>query len=120
MVRLAQPDELYAVVERNLGNGRLSVKCIDGETRLCEIRSKFSGKKKEQVKLGSWILVGLRTFETKKNKCDLLETYNDRDVEDLLKTDGNWMVFGIEPTILEADDVQTTKVELSVINIDDI
>jgi len=119
MVRLAKEHELYAIVERNLGNGRLSVKCIDGETRLCEIRSKFSGKKKEQVKLGSWILVGLRMFETKKNKCDLLETYTDREMEDLIKTDGNWKVLGVETTTNEVD-LPTTTVELTLAEVDDI
>ena len=58
--------ELYAQVDRVLGNGMCHVLCAnDGLTRLCHIRGKFRGRGKGDniVKNGSWLLVGLREWE---------------------------------------------------------
>jgi len=82
--------EAYAVVQCMLGGSICEVLCIDGVTRLCVIRGKFSGKGKRDNRLsrGSWILVGLRDWEITskvKPKCDLLEVYNDNDKEKLIK-----------------------------------
>ena len=89
--RFASVDgEVYAVVQRMLGGTICEVLCIDGVTRLCIIRGKFSGKGKRDNRLcrGSWVLVGLRDWEITskdKPKCDLLEVYNDSDKEKLIK-----------------------------------
>ena len=85
--------ELYAVVNKLMGGNICEVFCIDGSTRLCVIRNKFSGKGKRDnfLSKGKWVLVGLREWETintttAKNKCDLLEVYNDNDKEKLIKS----------------------------------
>ena len=82
--------EVYAIVQRMLGSNICEVLCIDGSTKLCVIRGKFSGKGKRDNKLakGVWILVGMRSWQVttkEKEKCDLLEVYTDTDKEKLIK-----------------------------------
>jgi translation initiation factor 1A len=92
--------EIYAKVSKYMGNSMCHVICTDGITRLCHIRGKFRGrgKRDNMVSVGSWLLVGLRDWETEKKdkmeQCDLLEVYNDVDKESLknIKT-VNWSIF---------------------------
>ena len=82
--------EKYAVVQRMMGNNICEVLCIDGKIRNCVIRGKFSGRGKRDNRLsrGIWVLIGLRDWEIstkEKEKCDLLEVYNDNDKEKLIK-----------------------------------
>ena len=89
--RFAKEDgELYAYVEKLMGNNICQVICLDGYQRLCVIRGKFLGKDKRDniLSRGKWILVGLRDWEnnnkgTEKEKCDLLEVYSDIDKQRL-------------------------------------
>ena len=101
-IRLSQDEcELYAQVTKMLGNGMCHVLCIDGKTRLCHIRGKFRGRGKRDNLLGnnSWLLIGLREWETEKNEkkmqnCDLLEVYSPIDVDRLKNTvNENWSLF---------------------------
>ena len=69
----------YAQVLKMLGNGRCDVKCIDGITRLAIIRGKL--RNKVWIKLGDYILIGLRDFQD--NKCDVLLKYTDEEVRTL-------------------------------------
>jgi initiation factor 1A len=91
-VRLAESsDEIYGVATKMLGGGKFHVKCNDNIERLCTIGGKFRGKHKQSnfIKAGTWVLVGLRTWETvidKMAKCDLLECYSDFDKDKLLQT----------------------------------
>jgi initiation factor 1A len=95
--------EIYAQVSKMLGNGMCHVTCIDGEARLCLIRGKFRGgrgKKDNFVGIGSWVLVGLREWESTKEggkqmqKCDLLEVYSDHEKQRLKNTTNvNWKLF---------------------------
>ena len=86
---------------RNLGNGMCHVMCIDGILRLCHIRGKFQGKRKRDntILLYSWVLVGIRDYETitpkKLSNCDLLEVYNETEKEKLKMTEFNydWSIF---------------------------
>jgi len=82
------PSEIYAVIIKRLGGEFCHVKCTDGQTRLCIIRGKFrggGGKKDNFINLNTWVLIGLRDWETVKEnsdklqKCDLLEVYNEND-----------------------------------------
>ena len=79
----SDPDELYACCTKPLGNGMVRVMCIDGIERLCIIRKKFKGRGRRDntLNVGTWCLVGKRTFETsvegKLDKTDLLEVYSD-------------------------------------------
>ena len=59
-----------------LGNGRVEVKCLDQKDRQCVIRQKFRGRGKRDntIAMGSWILVGIREWETsKEGKMDTCE-----------------------------------------------
>jgi len=92
--------EMYAIVEKYHGNKMCDVLCIDGESRLCHIRGKFSGKGKRDntVAKNTWVLVGIRDYETikegKKANCDLLDVYNDKDKETLKTTiKAEWTLF---------------------------
>ena len=99
----AEAAEVYACVNKMLGNATCLVVCIDGKERLCVIRNKFKGRGKRHNMLspGVWILVGLREFETasvgKHPKCDLLEVYGREDIKKIkqkeLKHIDNWVLF---------------------------
>lgn len=78
-------DEIYGIIIKILGGNQFHVKCNNDEIKLCIIRKKFTGKNKHNnfIKLGTWVLIGLRSWETKKHdkmeKCDLIECYNEND-----------------------------------------
>jgi initiation factor 1A len=109
--------ELYAQVSKNFGNGMVDAECIDGVTRLCHIRGKFRGRGKKDnfVSVGSWLLVGLRDYESggskgKKQNCDLLEVYNDFDKERLKSTvNVDWSAFIARDNINSNQDKKTTE-----------
>jgi len=95
------PLEIYAQVEKVLGNSMYNVICIDGIKRLCHSPGKFKGRNKKDniVNLGTWLLIGLREYESggnnkKLQNCDLLEVYNDFEKEKLKTTvNVNWSIF---------------------------
>ena len=106
--------EMYAIVEKYHGNKMCDVLCMDGESRLCHIRGKFSGKGKRDntVTKNTWVLVGIREYETvkdgKKENCDLLEVYNDKEKETLKSTvKAQWSLF----TKMESNDSFNEKEE---------
>jgi len=98
-----QEGELYAIVEKILGNGAVNVKCIDARVRRCIIRKKFIGK--GQVVPGTWVLVGLRSYETLDTTCDLLELYSGSDMKRLELLDYPWHVFGVKQEEEAVDDL---------------
>lgn len=94
---MKEDGELYAYVNKMFGNGMCNVVDMDGREYLCVIRGKFRGKNKKNNKLeiGTWVLVGLRGWEsTKKDEkltCDLLEIYTKDEMDRLKATvRGNW------------------------------
>lgn len=89
--------ELYAYVNKMYGNGMCNVVDMNGKEYLCVIRGKFRGKNKKfnKLEIGTWLLVGLRGWEsTKKDQkqtCDLLEIYTKEEIDRLKSTvSGNW------------------------------
>ena len=89
-------DEVYAIASKMLGNSTFNCIGLDGNTYLCHIRGKFSGKGKRDntVSPGTWVLVGLYQWnassadllkrgKVKLRECDLLEVYSDRDKQRL-------------------------------------
>jgi hypothetical protein len=79
--------------------------CNDNVKRLCIIRGKYRGrgKRDNEIRVRSIIMVGLREWEThfenskKLEKCDLLEVYSDYDVERLKKSaDITWSIFDMD------------------------
>jgi translation initiation factor IF-1 len=83
--------ECYAQVEKLLGGSNCHVVGMDGRTLLCHIRGKFRGrgKRDNRLEIGTWVMVGVRDYETsiessgKLDNCDLLEVYKDTDKERL-------------------------------------
>ena len=98
--------EVYAQVSAMLGNGMCHVE-TEAYKLLCIIRGKFRGRGKRDniLKKGTWVLVGLREWDStpatatgsgagaKFQKCDLLEVYTDYDKERLKGTSGPWKKF---------------------------
>jgi len=118
-------DEMYACVTTKPGGNKLVVLCLDHVTRLCTIPGKFLNKGRDgAIEKGSWLLVGLRTWETAKTRenCDLLEVYNDNEKQKLFTTiNENWGVFDVKEI---NDDVfkftneyeeQQTKIENEIV-----
>ena len=109
--------EMYASVTSKLGDNKLEVLCMDGESRLCVIPGKFKskGKRDNAIERNSWILVGIRDWETivkdKREKCDLLEVYNENERTKLHNTvSENWKTIGNE-IVKEDDLVHFTETE---------
>ena len=112
------PNEIYAIITKKFGNNMFEVHCIDDKKRKCIVRGKFRGRHKKSnfVGVGSWVLIGLREWETKKEDektiCDLLEIYSSLDVDRLQKTIScDWRI------LLNND---TSKIEKDVRNDDDV
>lgn len=97
-LRLKKDDlELYAYVVTKPGGNKLNVFCMDGKTRMCTIPGKFinRGRRDNMIEKGSWLLVGLRDWESKeRGNCDLLEVYNDSEKTKLKNNvNENWSIF---------------------------
>ena len=97
-LRAADPNEeceIYACVSKLLGNGMAHVVDTQGVTLMLHIRNKFRGRGKRDnaVNIGSVVLVGTRSFETKKegklSNCDLLEVYNQSESKRLEEQSSN-------------------------------
>jgi len=90
-VRLAKEGEMYAKVTTLFGGMNCEVMCNDKKIRLMIIRRKFSGRNRRDnnIKLDTIVLVGPRTYEVvtnkKKQKVDLLEVYNNNEIDELVK-----------------------------------
>ena len=112
--------EMYAIVTKMLGNG-CSVHCADNVSRLCIIRGKFQGKGKSMniIAAGTWVLVGLRDWESVKEggtpKCDLLEVYSHVDKERLksVSTAVNWDIL-MDNDVTNMDKVNGVKKQEAV------
>jgi translation initiation factor IF-1 len=126
-----EEDEMYAMVVKMLGGGMCHVDCLDNNVivkRLCIIRNKFRGKSKRDntLNIGSYVLVGVRSWETKKDgsmeKCDLLEVYNESSKERLrTSVNLNWDLFKSdinkeENDILFSNIEENNKLELAIEN----
>lgn len=121
---MTQEGEQYGMVTKMLGNSQCHVFCLDGNTRLCIIRKKFTGKHKGQnfLKPGIWVLVGQREWETinkdKMEKCDLLEFYSESDKQ-VICQQSNVNVGLLQEKKLEGEETHEQQ-EDDVIFVDDI
>lgn len=93
------PNEIYAIITKKFGSNMFEVHCIDDKKRRCIVRGKFRGRHKKSnfVNIGSWVLIGLREWETAKEDektiCDLLEIYSSLDMDRLQKTiSADWRI----------------------------
>lgn len=102
-IRTSQdPNELYAIATKMLGNNMFHCHCIDNKVRLCHIRGRFGGRNKRDnvISAGTWILVGLREWDNSSSKdtkklqqCDLLEIYSGISKERLKDLENcNWSI----------------------------
>ena len=94
--------ELYAQVTKVHGGSACEVSTVDETRLLCHIRGKFRGRGKRDnfIGNGTWLLVGLRSWEKepapgKLLNCDVIEVYNDSDKIRLKNniTNVNWSNF---------------------------
>jgi hypothetical protein len=95
--------EIYAQAVKIMGGNLASAIDIDGNPLRAHIRGKFRGRGKRDnfIGPGTWLLVGLHSWESDKVKpneirnCDILEVYNDTDKNRLKNsvTSVNWSKF---------------------------
>ena len=82
-------DECYAKVTKMLGNGMCHVtllhKDVIHDNIVCHIRGKFRSRNKKSnlVAVGGVVLVGIRSWTSNLDACDLLCIYNDSQVPSL-------------------------------------
>lgn len=84
-LRLSEdPDEIYACVTKLHGN-TCDIVTVDGEKLIGHIRGSMSGKKKRFCLISSntVILAGIRSWESTKKHCDILEVYSAIEVDQL-------------------------------------
>jgi len=104
MLRVSQEEgEIYAQAVKVLGGNIASAIDINGNPLRAHIRGKFRGRGKRDnfIGPGTWLLVGLHSWETDKEKpeimknCDILEVYSDSDKTRLKNniTSVNWNRF---------------------------
>lgn len=120
-IRTSQdPNEIYAIATKMLGNNMFHCHCIDNKVRLCHIRGRFGGRNKRDniISAGTWILVGLREWENdssgslkKLQQCDLLEIYSGISKERLKELeDYDWSILNandlskVDNTLTESED----------------
>ena len=96
--------EIYAQAVKVMGGSIASAIDIDGNPLRAHIRGKFRGRGKRDnfIAPGTWLLVGLHTWEDKSpskageiRNCDILEVYNEIDKNKLRTTvtSINWSKF---------------------------
>ena len=82
-------DECYAKVTKMLGNGMCHVDLLHKDVMyndvVCHIRGKFRSRNKKSnlVTIGSTVLVGIRSWSSNLDACDLLYIYNDNQISSL-------------------------------------
>ena len=87
--RFKDENEEYGQIIKILGDGRFQCKCSDGFDRIARIRKKMF--KKVWLKTGDIILISLREYE--KDKCDIIDLYNEKEVEKLKTEQADEMSF---------------------------
>lgn len=106
----SDPNEIYAIATKMLGNNMFHCHCIDNKVRLCHIRGRFAGRNKRDnvISAGTWILIGLRDWDScgkKLQQCDLLEIYSESTKERLKDLDDqDW-------SVLHANDLSKVKTD---------
>ena len=71
----------YAIVIKMLGNGRVSLKCMDGIDRLGKIRGKM--RKRVWIKVEDYLLISLRDFQDE--KADIIMKLRENEIRRLKK-----------------------------------
>ena len=82
------PLEIYVTVTKLFGHGRCEVVGADGQKYMMHIRKKYRGgrgRRENEVKVGSKVLCGIRSWELESRTLDLLSVYDESEVCELLK-----------------------------------
>jgi translation initiation factor 1A len=83
-VPMEEPGQsLYALVQATLGNGRMTVLCSDGSERLARVRGNM--RRREWIRVGDMVLVGLRSFQ--EDKVDIVFKYTPAEVAQVQQYD---------------------------------
>lgn len=130
LLRVAQEDgEIYAQAIKIMGGKIVSVIDINGNQLTGHIRKKFSGRGKRDnlISPGTWLLVGLHTWETTKTdkppNCDILEVYSDSDKSRLKNTINsvNWSLFiNNDNKILLGDNNNNNEDDCGIVFVDEL
>jgi len=72
----------YGEIMKTLGDARMEVYCYDDKTRLGRVCGRI--KRRTRIKIGDIVLVSLRP-DLEKDKCDIIEKYNEIEVKTLRK-----------------------------------
>jgi len=78
-LELKEELEEYALIEKILGNGRVSVIYTDSRKILAHVRGSL---KRCRMAVGDVVLVSIREFQ--QNKCDIIHKYEKTEVNKLL------------------------------------
>lgn len=78
---LKDKDQLYAKVNKELGDCHMDLKCSDGMTRIGKVRNAI--KKKQRISAGDLVLCSMRDFQ--QDRVDILHKYGDKCVKQLRK-----------------------------------
>jgi translation initiation factor IF-1 len=75
--------EVIACVTKMLGNGMCSITTSTNLNLMGHIRNKFKGRHKRQNNITplSFVLIGLRQWESVPKNCDILYIYDEREIE---------------------------------------
>ena len=82
--------ECFAKVTKMLGNGMCMVSLMDGDQIIndviCHIRGKFRARNKRNntVSPDSFLIVGLRSWSSDNNKCDLIHVFDNSILSSLI------------------------------------
>ncbi len=128
----AEDGEIYAQAVKVMGGSIASAIDIDGNPLRAHIRGKFRGRGKRDnfIGPGTWLLVGLHSWEGDKSSktsvmrnCDILEVYSDADKNRLKSsvTSVNWSKFvsNDNKTLQDDCDVKSENIEFTDENPDD-
>jgi initiation factor 1A len=77
--------EQICCVTKMLGNGMCEVYTEDNTRLIAHIRNKFRGRQKRHnmINVSGIVMVGLREWENPVKNCDIMEIYNDSQIEQL-------------------------------------
>ena len=76
-IKLPRGRECFGIVEQRLGGSRMSVRCLDGKTRVCRIPGRL--KRKLWIREGDVIVV--EPWEYDSEKGDVIFKYRPNQVE---------------------------------------
>ena len=99
----------YALVTKMLGNGRVSLKCMDGIDRLGKIRGKM--RKRVWIKVDDYLLISLRDFQDE--KADIIMKLRENEIirlkrlkeipDDTVKDEDDNIIFAEEDDMIDLD-----------------